>query len=109
MSPFEATRTDSPGKEKQRWFPLCSGESGLPSQAAQSEASCRAPVQEADRLDGSEAAWCLLPPRKGKRRADVPEPPLLYGQTPQQLYRGTRERWSVEFKVSKQEKTPEEL
>lgn len=28
----------------------------LPSQAAQSEASCRAPVQEADRLDGREAA-----------------------------------------------------
>ena len=72
MSPFEAMRTESPGKEKQRWFPLCSGESGLPSQAAQSEASCRAPVQEADRLDGREAALCLLPPRKGKQGAACP-------------------------------------
>ena len=52
-------------------------------------------------------ASCHL--ERASRGLHVPEPSLLYGQIPQQLYRGTLERRSVEFKVSKQEKTPEEL
>ena len=90
MSPFEATRTESPQKEKQRRLPLCSGESGLPSQVAQSEARCRAPLQEADRRDGSETALCLLPPGEGTRRAGCPR--TASAGCPDSTYRGTLDR-----------------